>query len=207
MTQYRLYGRENAGSLVVQAALEEIGAPYEFVRVSKDAKDVEAFRPISPTGRVPALALPDGTIMFESAAILVHLSLAHPEAGLAPKPGTSRHALFLQWISVLSANLYEAALRIYYSDRYSARGAADADAIRSQATIAFLRHVELVSASLGPYLLGAEYSIADVYLYMLAGWYPGGKAQLHARVPALGVHAEALAGRPGLKKAEADHAE
>ncbi|MEA3150699.1 MAG: glutathione S-transferase [Gammaproteobacteria bacterium] len=207
MTQYKLYGRENAGSLVVQTALEEIGAPYEFVRVSKDAKDVEAFRPISPTGRVPALALPDGTIMFESAAILVHLSLAHPDAGLAPKPGTSRHALFLQWISFLSANLYEAALRIHYSDRYSARGAADAEAIRSQAAIAFLQHVELVSASLGPYLLGAEYSIADVYLYMLARWYPEGEAQLYARVPALGAHAEVLADRPGLKKAEADHAE
>ena len=64
--------------------------------------------------------------MFESAAILVHLALLNPQATIAPQPGTTRHATFLQWMMFLSANVYEAALRVYYSGRYSSRGAADA---------------------------------------------------------------------------------
>jgi glutathione S-transferase len=151
------------------------------------------------------LALPDGTLMFESAAILVHLSLVHPDAGLAPPPGTSEHALFLQWMTFMSANAYEAVLRMYYSDRFSTRGALDAEPIRERGTRDFLAHLELLSRSLKPYVLGARYSIADVYLYMLASWYPGGKEELFARLPPLGVHARALSLRPAVSKVEADH--
>jgi glutathione S-transferase len=138
--------------------------------------------------------------------MLIHLALAHPGAKLAPPPGTSRHAKFLQWMVFLSANVYEEVLRMYYSARYSARGDADATAIRQQAMSDFLEHVGLVSRSLGPYVLGAEYSIADVYLYMLAGWYPDGKAQLYEQLPALGAHAELLLRRTAVAEAEADHA-
>jgi len=48
--------------------------------------------------------------------------------------------------------------------------------------------------------------IADVYLYMLASWYPGGKEGLHARLPPLRQHAQALSLRPALSRVEADHA-
>ena len=105
----------------------------------------------------------------------------------------------------LSANVYESVLRMYYADRYSARGEADAEAIREQATTAYLAQLELVSQGLAPYVLGAQYSIADAYLYMLAAWYPGGKALLYERLPALGVHAEVLSRRAALVKAERDH--
>jgi glutathione S-transferase len=84
----------------------------------------------------------------------------------------------------LSANLYEAALRIFYSARYSTRGETDSDAIRRQGIADYLTHAELISQILRPYVLGTEYSIADTYLYMLASWYPE-PAELHARLPAL----------------------
>jgi GST-like protein len=111
---YKLYGRPGSGSLAVQMALEEIGAPYERIWVSTGAADVAQFRETNPTGRVPALMLPDGTVMFESAAMLIHLALAHPKSALAPQPGTNRHAAFLQWMVFLSANVYESVLRVYY---------------------------------------------------------------------------------------------
>ncbi|HWS70445.1 MAG TPA: glutathione S-transferase family protein [Steroidobacteraceae bacterium] len=205
MNQYRLYGRQGSGSLAVQVALEEIGVPFERIWIAKEPQAIARFREINPTGKVPALALPDGTLMFESAAILVHLSLVYPEAGLAPPPGTSEHALFLQWMTFMSANAYEAVLRMYYSDRFSTRGALDAEPIREQGTRDFLAHLELLSRSLKPYVLGARYSIADVYLYMLASWYPGGKDELFARLPPLGLHARALSLRPEVSKVEADH--
>ena len=63
----------------------------------------------------------------------------------------------------LSAKVYEAVLRMYYSARYSVRGEADAGAIREQGTVDFVAHLGLIGQGLGPYVLGADYSIADVY--------------------------------------------
>jgi glutathione S-transferase len=107
----------------------------------------------------------------------------------------------------LSANVYEAALRMYYSARYSSRGEVDAAAIRDQGTRDYYTHLAIVSQGLAPYVLGDEYSIADVYLYMLASWHPGAKAELYARVPKLQAHAVRVAARPAVVKVEADHAE
>ena len=202
---YKLYGRPGSGSFAVQVALEEIGAQYERIWVGREAADVAQFRTTNPTGRVPALVLPDGTTMFESAAMLIHLALGHPQSALAPPPGTGRHALFLQWMVFLSANVYEAVLRIYYSARYSTRGEADAEVIRKQGTEDFCSHLALISQGLGPFVLGSEYSIADTYLYMLASWYPGEKSELYARAPQLEAHAKLMAARPAVAKVEADH--
>ena len=206
-TQYKLYGRQGSGSLAVQVALEEIGAPYERIWVSKERADVAQFRTINPTGKVPALVFPDGTVMFESAAMLIHLALKYPEARLAPAPGTTGHARFLQWMVFLSANVYESVLRVYYSARYSSGGAADADAIRQQALSDYFDGLSLISTTLGPYVLGAEYSIADIYLHMLASWWSEDKAQLLAKLPKLAAQAALVAARPALIKVEADHAQ
>jgi glutathione S-transferase len=206
MSQYTLYGRPGSGSFAVQVALEEIGVGYERVWIANDPTEIAGFRKINPTGKVPALALPDGTLIFESAAMLTHLSLAHPQAGMAPEPGTSQHALFLQWMTFLSANLYEAALRMYYSARYSTHGESGAEPIREQGKRDFLQHLELISQSLTPYALGARYSLVDVYLYMLATWFPPGTAELYARLPSLGLHAQKIAPRPAVSKVVADHA-
>ena len=85
--KYRLYGRSNAGSLAPQIILEEIGAAYELIWIGTTPADLEALRRINPAGKVPSLVLPDGTAVAESAAILIHLTDAHPAAGLAPPSG------------------------------------------------------------------------------------------------------------------------
>jgi glutathione S-transferase len=102
--------------------------------------------------------------------------------------------------------VYEAALRTYYSNRYSAQGDAHAAAIRERANAEYLDHLSLVSQSLGPYVLGATYSIADAYLVMLASWFPGEKADLYARLPALGELVQTVSARPAVRKTDADHA-
>ena len=79
---YKLYGRQGSGSLAVQVALEEAGAAYERIWVGREAAEVERFRAVNPTGRVPALVLPDGPVMFASAAMLIPLAPAHPAAAL-----------------------------------------------------------------------------------------------------------------------------
>src|ERR1700730_5930335 len=141
---YRLYGRANAGSLAVQIALEEIGAPYDLIWVGTTAAELEAFRRINPVGKVPALVLADGTPVVESAAILIHLTDVHPTAGLAPVAGSTAHARFLQWMLFLSSNVYEAALRSYYPERYSTVGTAAAAQIKAQAVEDYARQLELI---------------------------------------------------------------
>ena len=205
--KYELYGRPNSGSLAAQIVLEEAGAPYALHWVGRSAADLENFKRINPTGKIPALVLPDGTAVFESAAILIHLTNAHPEAKLAPAPGTPAHARFLQWMTFLSANVYEAALRIYYPERYSKAGVAAATDIKDQAAGDYLRHLEVIHHSLSPYVLGATFSAADIYLYVLAGWYPGDASAPFARLPKLASHANLLRSRPATRKADEAHAE
>jgi glutathione S-transferase len=204
--QYTLYGRQSSGSLAVQVALEELGVSFERIWISKEPADVAKLKQLNSTGKVPALVLPDGTVMFESAAMLLHLALKYPEQ-LAPPPSSVEHAVFLQWMVFLSANVYEAALRMYYPARYSSRGAADAPAIQQRGEADFLAHLELIGKSLKPYVLGSRYSIADVYLYMLGTWYQGDRQELYNRLPALGAHAKLLLQRPAVAKVEADHAQ
>jgi glutathione S-transferase len=206
-SSYRLYARKGAGSLAPQMLLEETGAAYELVWVSKAPAEIEAFRRVSPAAKIPVLVLADGTVVSESAAILIHLTNAHPAAALAPVAGSSAHAHFLQWMVFLSANAYEAALRFFYPARYSAAGAAAAAQIKRQALADWTSHLEIVHAALSPYVLGAELSAADHYLYMLASWYPLDDPALASRLPKLRQHAELVRRRPATRKAEKDHSE
>jgi glutathione S-transferase len=204
---YQLYGRTNAGSLAVQIVLEEIGEPYKLLWVERTPEAIEAYRRINPAGKVPALVLPDGTPVCESAAILTYLTSAYPAAHLAPKAGSAAHARFLQWMVFLSANVYETALRYYYAERYSTAGAAAQTGIQERALQDYLRHLEAVHEALAPYVLGDAFSALDPYLYMLTGWYPGDTAALHERLPRLARHSALLRQRAANLKADADHAE
>ena len=203
---YRLYARHGAGSLALQMVLEEIGAPYELVWISKAPADIEALRRVSRAAKIPVLVLPNGAVVSESAAILIHLTNAHPAAALAPVAGSSGHAHFLQWMVFLSANAYEAALRFFYPARYSAVGEAAAAQIKKQALADWTGHFETLHTALAPYVLGAQLSAADHYLHMLAGWYPD-EAALASRLPKLRQHAELLRQRPATRKAEKEHSD
>jgi glutathione S-transferase len=201
--KYRLHGRQNSGSWAIQVALEEVHAPYERFWYGKEPADVEKLLKIIPTGKVPALVLPDGTVMFESAAMLI--LLGHRFSLLAPAPDQPDYAKFLQWMVFLSANLYEAALRMYYAERYSADGESDAEAVRQQATEDYVRHLKLVGKELNPYVLGERYSVADIYLYMLVTWFTGDREDLLARVPALRSHVQLMGRRAAVQKVDAEH--
>jgi glutathione S-transferase len=204
--KYTVYGRSGSGSDIVRMLLEEIRAPYDFVAIGREPADVEKYRRINPTGKVPALLLPQGPVLFESAAICMHLADTHPEARLAPERGTLEHARFLQWMVFLSANLYECALRIYYADRYSRAGKSAAEGIQQQASQDFLDILSVIVPSLSPYVLGREISAADYYLYVVGGWHSDGREPLHRKWPALAQHAQLLATRPSVRKIEAAQA-
>jgi glutathione S-transferase len=78
-------------------ALYEIGAPFDSTPVEREDRRSPEHLARHPLGRVPAFELDDGTVMFESAAILLQLGDLHPDSGLLPAPGSSERALAYQW--------------------------------------------------------------------------------------------------------------
>src|SRR5262245_54190409 len=97
MASYRLFWSPGSASMAPHGVLEEIGGPYELSRVDLDRPRNAAYLKLNPHGRVPTL-IADGRAIYESAAIVMHLSDRHPEKALAPAPGTPERGLYYQWL-------------------------------------------------------------------------------------------------------------
>jgi len=196
---YKLYGATDSGSFAPQAVLEELGADYELITVALDEKGTRTpeFLAINPLGQIPVLVLPDGTVMTESAAMVVYLADTAPQAGLLPAAGDTGRATALRWLFLLAANVYEADLRYYYAERY-AGGPACAAEVKTAAQAHMRRTLDLVEAALdpGPFLLGERYSVVDPYLCMLGAWYP--QQDELAALPRILRHRDAVRARPAV---------
>lgn len=201
---YALYARQGGGSIAPQILLEEIGASYKTVWVDHDEAARPSYRQICPTGKIPALSLPDGSAIFESAAICIHLTDTHEDANLAPRAGTAAHARYLQWMLFLATGVYGAVLRLYYSERFTSGG--DAAGVKAAALAEFESHLALVEQQLTPCLLGSAVSAADIYLFMLAGWHPDGDAAVRARFPKVGALCTLVAARPAVARVMSQNA-
>ncbi len=197
---YVLYGRQGGGSLVIQFLLEELGAAYTIEWVDRDAAAdrSSAYRKICPTGKIPALILPDGTSLFESAAICIHLTATHPQARLAPPHGTSEHAQFLQWMLFLATGVYDSILRYYYAPRYTT--GSDGHGVKEAALAEFEDCLSVVEHQLSTYLAGASLSAADFYLYMLAGWHPDGYEAVQKKFPKIGALCDIVGARSKVQR-------
>ena len=172
---YTLYSHDGSGGFAVEAALVKVGAAHEVVAIDivKGDQNRPDFVAINPMRQVPALRLPDGSVMTESAAIVVHLADAFPGKGLAPKPATSAHAQFLRWMLFLAANLYEGDLRYFYPDRYTT-DPAGIEGVKSAGAAHMKKSFAVVEDALArsPFLCGPDLTMADVYLAMLTAWSP-----------------------------------
>lgn len=169
---YLLYGSNGSGSASVEAALALSGAEYRVVQTptAEGMHLTEDFKAINPRQQVPALRLPEGSVMTEGSAMMLHLADALPAARLAPAPGTPARAQHDRWLIFMAVNIYEGELRKAYSDRYT-DDPAGVEGIRTSADAYVKRHHAILEeAIVGPFILGAQMSMADVYLWMLAGW-------------------------------------
>jgi glutathione S-transferase len=153
----RVYHREHAGRPLRAAwALEEAGQEYEVVRMTSEEGKSEQHRARHPLAKVPVLDDGDG-VVFESAAIVMHVADSFPEAGLIPPAPSHERALVYQWVvfgpAEMEPPLIESAMF------------AQADPERSaKARKRFDERVAALSASLGErdYLLGERFSVADI---------------------------------------------
>ncbi len=199
---YALYYFPGNASLLPHMMLREIGLPFELRLVdrSKDAQRSPEYLKLNPNGRIPVLI--DGDlVLFETAAIALHLVDKHPEAGLGPAPGSPDRAEFYKWIVHLT-NTPQTEFRAYfYPDQHVGDPAAEAT-VKETAEKRLDGMFDRISAQLGDksWVLGDAFSAADLYLFMLIRWGRG----MH-RPPRtlanLGALAERVLARPAVKAA------
>ena len=181
---YTLYWEYMAGSIVVQAALERIGTPYDmrYVDMGNNAHLKPDFLAINPAGRVPALGLPDGTHIGETAAILTLLSELHPQSGIAPAPGDTDRPAFLFWLNVMATGGYITSSRVGHPERFARDDEAIAQ-VKAQGDRDFDAFFSLMDKAISgePYFLSSEPTCLDHYVAMLTEWSADRDALLGTR--------------------------
>jgi glutathione S-transferase len=200
----QLHYHPSDASLAPHMLLEEIGAPFELKLVDRsvNAQKSPAYLKLNPNGLIPVLV--DGElVLYETAAILLHLADTHPAAALAPAFGSAERAHFYKWMLWL-ANTFHATLIPFF---YPQRWADDAGAVAQVKTHAEARAGQLLDqldAQLarhgGPWLLGATFSAVDPYALMLCCWTRH-FARPARTLPQLGPYLQRVRSRPAVQRA------
>lgn len=193
-------------SLAPHVLLHEIGAPFELVLVdrTRDAHKSAAYLQLNPNGLIPVLQ--DGPlVLYETAAICLHLADTHPAARLAPPLGSVERAHFYKWLVWLTNTLQALLIHYFYPERLVNDGDSAAAAqvkAHAEARIAtLLQQLDNQLASHGgPWLLGADYSAADPYAWMLCRWTRGFETRPARDYPQLGPYLQRLLQRPALQR-------
>jgi GST-like protein len=171
--KYSLYGWRQTGSMAIEAALAEARVDFDLVPVSrKTDENLKAeFTRINPRQQLPALMLPDGSIMTEGAAMLLHIGDAFPGAHLIPKAGSSERAQHDRWLLFFAVNVYEGELRQLRPEKYTTNPTG-AEGVKAAADAYVERHFQIYEQVLGtgPYLFGGHFTMIDIYVWMLARW-------------------------------------
>lgn len=192
----RIYNRSKAGRPIrVVWTAEELGLEYELVTLSRAECSEAAHRARQPLGRVPALEDDDG-LLFESAALCLHLADQHPEAGLIPALGTRNRALVYQW-TFFAMTEVESDVLDMLRYRETAPAAADAGAERVRASLAVL-DAALTGQDV---LVGGRFTVADIVVSAVVSI-----AESFAGIPLegrLAEYAAELAQRPARQRAAA----
>ena len=184
---YTLSGKKGSGSATAQAALEIIGAPWRIVETASwEPNDAFAeLLKLNPLGQIPTLVLPDGSVMSESAAILIHLGSAHPASGLLPHDQSAR-AQAIRGLVFIAANCYAAISVIDFPERWCE----DADEatqkrIRAGTRARLHRHWEMFADLFParPYLAGEAIGALDLLAAVVSKW-SGSRAHLQQARPA-----------------------
>ena len=152
---------------------------------------------LNPLGQVPTVLMPDGTIMTESAAIVLHLADLAPSCGLAPAPDDPQRAQFLRWLVFMVAAIYPTFTYGDEPERW-VEGAEAAKSLRASTDAQREESWRQVEAAAGaPWFLGAQFSALDIYVAVMTRWRPR-REWFVAHCPKLTAIARAVEQRPEL---------
>lgn len=206
----RLYWSPDSANLAVRMALHELDLAYEAVLVDRDAgaHRRHEYLAMNPQGLLPVLVTSDQDApLFETGAILLHL--AEREGGLLPADPAARGRL-LKWLFYLADTLHADLRVLFHAERYTI-DRASVPALRAGIRTRIDGHLMLIDRAIaetgGPWLLGDELTILDLYLAPCIRWaqlYPPGEALPAGAIEplaALSVLLETLAERPAIREA------
>lgn len=198
------YGPGNA-NMAPHIALQELGVPFELIKVDRanNAHKSPEYLKLNPNGLIPVLV--DGDlVLYESAAILLHLADSHPAGRLIPAVGTAERAHLYKWLIWLTNTLQPALINYFYPERWVAEGnAAGAAEVKARAVAKVGELLDQIETQLaghrGPWLLGAHYSIADAMAFMLCRWTRGFERPARS-LPHIGAYLQRMLERPAVQR-------
>jgi len=193
----KLYYSPGACSLSPHIVAREAGIALDLEKVDLKAKQTESgqdFLSISPRGYVPALQLDNGEVLAEGPAIIQYLADLKPESGLAPANGSMPRYRLQEWLTYIGTEIHKSYRPLF--------NPATPDSVREDRAAYLLRRYGLIEQTLAkqPYLLGEQFSVADVYLFVVTNWARIVKLDLSA-FPALQAFQERVAARPAVQDA------
>jgi glutathione S-transferase len=167
-----LYYYPGNASLLPHLMLREIGRRFELRLVDRTRNEQKSaeYLELNPNGRIPTFV--DGDlVLFETAAIALHLADNYPDAGLAPPFGSPDRAQFYKWMVHLT-NTPQAEFRAWFYPHEHVSDEAAASSVKAAAEIRLQAMFARIETQLGngPWLLGERFSAADLFLFMLIRW-------------------------------------
>lgn len=200
----RLYYSPNTISIAVVIALHEAGLDFEARKVN--FAEAEQTKPdylaINPKGRVPVLET-GGALLTETGALLDYIAARAPDAGLVPDdPLEAQH---------MRSVMYYLASTMHVNHAHKMRGTRWADKPESHADMkAKVSETMRTSAEYveshclrGDYVLGAQFSIADPYLFVVCRWLEGDGVPL-ADFDAISAYLDRMQARASVQRAVAE---
>ena len=173
--RYLLLGCRGCGNVVVEAALTLAGLPFEYEEADFEnaGPDRDRLLKLNPLGQSPTLILPDGTVMTESAAIVLMINDIAPAANLVPPPGAPERNAFLRWLIFLVAAIYPTFTYGEEPARWLAEGT-DSGQLRESTDRQREHSWRLVESAIvaRPWFLGERFSALDLYLAAMTHWRP-----------------------------------
>lgn len=202
----QLHYYPSTAAMAPHILLEEIGAPFELVLVDRahDVHKTQQYLQLNPNGLIPSLTQGD-LVLYESAAICLHLCDTHPQAALAPPVGTAQRAHFYKWLMWLTNTLQATLIVYFYPERWvNAGNAVGVAEVRAHAESKVRVLLDLLERELarygGPWLLGDSYTALDPYAMMLCRWTRNFEQPARARTH-LGPYLQRVLERPAVQRA------
>ena len=199
----QLHHYPSNASMVPHLLLEELGAQYELVRVDRanNAQKSPEYLALNPNGLIPVMV--DGDlVLYETAAICLHLADTHPDAALAPSLGTPQRAHFYKWLIWLTNTLQATLIVYFYPERWADTPEAIAQ-VKAHAEAKTGAQLDQLDAELargaGPWFLGATYGVLDAYVLTLCRWTRGFGRPARG-LPHLGPYLERVLARPASQR-------
>lgn len=198
---YRFFYAPKSCSLASHIALEQAGANYEAIKVNlaNNEQREDEYLSLNPKGRVPALAVPDG-ILTENLAILVYVSQTFPEARLAPLDDPSAFARLLSFCAYLSSTVHVAHAHGVRGYRWADDPGAISE-MKRKTPETMTECFEMIETNMfkGPWVMGEDYGIGDMYLFTIATWLEADGVD-PAQFPKVHEHRTRMLSDPIVKK-------